>query len=93
MTNQQRMYNVVFEVTDQRLKTFGNKTKVNATPMTHKEACTFKSKMMNHDHGYYMLEEIKTMMEIQVSKVHFFSKQQSKEIKSFLKKQNKNAQP
>lgn len=59
MSNQ-RMYDVVFEVTSTRLANYGKKIKVNKEPMTHKEARTFKSKMMSYIHGTYTLVEVKT---------------------------------
>ena len=56
MSNQ-RMYNVVFEVTSTRLANYGKKIKVNKEPMTHQQACTFKSKMTSYIHGTYTLAE------------------------------------
>jgi hypothetical protein len=54
-----RLYNVLFKTTDASMVSYNKTRKANSTPMTHKEACTFKSKMPNHDHGYFYLEERK----------------------------------
>lgn len=39
-------------------KDTGACTKMNATPMTHDQACTFKSKCTEHSFNYLLLEEV-----------------------------------
>lgn len=50
----ERMYNVIWVCDDK-----GTRGQLNATPMTHREACTFKSKMTAYPWRRVMLEEVK----------------------------------
>lgn len=50
----ERMYNVIW-VSDDK-KTRGQ---LNASPMNHKDACTFKSKITDHPWRRILLEEVK----------------------------------
>ena len=48
-----KMYNVIWIRDDK-----GTRGQLNATPMTHKEACAFKSKMTDYSWRRILLEEI-----------------------------------
>ena len=50
----ERMYNVLWIRDDK-----GTRGQLNATPMTHRAACTFKSKMTAYPWRRVMLEEVK----------------------------------
>ena len=55
-----RFYNVKFYRTNKNgefIGGYGDKTKMNSTPMTHKEACTFKSKLTPEKNGCFMIIE------------------------------------
>lgn len=49
-----RLYNVIWVRDDK-----GTRGRLNATPMTHSEACTFKSKITDHAWRRVLLEEVK----------------------------------
>lgn len=44
----ERMYNVVRLVEDRSMVNYGKQSQLNASPMTHKEACAFLSKMTKY---------------------------------------------
>ena len=44
----ERMYNVVRLVEDRSMANYGKQSQLNGSPMTHKEACTFLSKMTKY---------------------------------------------
>lgn len=54
----ERMYNVIAVIECQKMMRHGEKFKMNATPMTHKQACTFMSKLTKHTWRRVMLEEV-----------------------------------
>lgn len=54
----ERMYNVVRIVEDKSLASFDKTVQLNATPMTHHEACTFLSKMTKYKWCRDMLVEV-----------------------------------
>lgn len=45
----ERLYNVVRLVEKQSMVGFGKQSQMNATPMAHKEACTFLSKLTKYE--------------------------------------------
>ena len=54
----ERMYNVVRLVEDRSMVNYGKQSQVNASPMTHKEACTFLSKMSKYKWCRDFLEQV-----------------------------------
>lgn len=52
-----RTYNVVSRITKVAMVNYGKTTQLNATPMTHSQACTFKSKMTPYDWAEVYLVE------------------------------------
>jgi len=58
--NKERLYNVKFYRTNAKgefIRGYGDNTKMNSSPMTHKEACTFKSKLTTHKNGSFVIVE------------------------------------
>lgn len=53
-----RLYNVVAVIECTKMMRYGEKFKLNAEPMTHKEACTFLSKLTKYPWRRNMLEEV-----------------------------------
>jgi len=51
----QRYYNVIWVRDDK-----GTRGQLNATPMTHSEACTFKSKMTDYPWRRILLDEVRS---------------------------------
>lgn len=51
----QRYYNVIWVRDDK-----GTRDQLNATPMTHSEACTFKSKLTDYPWRRILLEEVRS---------------------------------
>lgn len=56
----ERMYNVVAIIEDRCMVNFGKKSYLSdeSKPMTHKEACTFKSKLTSYPWRRVLLEEV-----------------------------------
>ena len=53
-----RMFNVCCIVEDKKMQNYGNVLQLNGTPMTHKEACTFLSKLTKYKWRRDFLVEI-----------------------------------
>lgn len=53
-----RMFNVCCTVEDKKMQNYGNVLQLNATPMTHKEACAFLSKLIKYKWRRDFLVEI-----------------------------------
>ena len=53
-----RMFNVCCIVEDKKMQNYGSVLQLNATPMTHKEACTFISKLTRYKWRRDFLAEI-----------------------------------
>lgn len=56
----ERLYNVVTIIECQKMANFGKKFYLSdsSRPMTHKEACTFMTKLTKHSWRRVMLEEV-----------------------------------
>ena len=56
----ERMYNVVAIIEERRMANFGKKSCLSdeTKPMSHKEACTFKSKLTSYPWRRVLLEEV-----------------------------------
>lgn len=53
-----RMYNVIRIVEKQSMLNYGKRIQLNASPMTHKEACTFLNKMTKYEWCRDLLEQV-----------------------------------
>ena len=54
----ERMYNVYCVVEDKKMQNYGKVLQLNAAPMTHKDACTFLSKLTKYKWRRDFLAEI-----------------------------------